>query len=506
MPFQATSQHQNIIDHLEKRAGNIGIKAVAGSGKTTTLEYIARNHIPKNAECTFLAFNKSIADELSGRMPSHWSCKTFHSACFGSLSASFGKVKVDGGKVATLVKNRLGWDAFKVWGGPILRLVGLAKGHGLIPHGANGTKAQSLIPDDNETWGMLIEKFSIDVPEVDEHGVEMSDDESRRELISLCRKALLASIDDVKTADFDDMLYHAFAFRTRLHKPDFLFVDEAQDTNLLQIELMSQMSKPSTTIVFVGDPAQAIYGFRGAESSAMKNIADRFDATVFPLSVTYRCPQSVVALAQEIVPEIEARPGAPEGQVLISKSSEKTWEPNELVVSRTNAPLVKLAYDLVRKGQPATIIGREIESGIIALLKKIGGKNYTRESTAEIKKKLVVKTREKVRRLELQSKDSLAQQEADKADTLAVFLTLGDTGSDVENEIKRFFAAKKKNGAVLLASIHKSKGLEADVVTILNPGSIPARWAKQEWEIAQENNMRYVALTRAKKTLNLFDM
>ena len=55
----------------------------------------------------------------------------------------------------------------------------------------------------------------------------------------------------------------------------------------------------------------------------------------------------------------------------------------------------------------------------------------------------------------------------------------------------------KIEGAIKLATIHKSKGLEAQRVLILDRGLIPSRYATQDWQLEQENNLMYVAITRS---------
>ena len=55
---------------------------------------------------------------------------------------------------------------------------------------------------------------------------------------------------------------------------------------------------------------------------------------------------------------------------------------------------------------------------------------------------------------------------------------------------------------IVLSTVHKAKGLEADTVHILNPELMPSRWAKKEWEREQESNLIYVAYTRAKQKLS----
>jgi superfamily I DNA/RNA helicase len=56
---------------------------------------------------------------------------------------------------------------------------------------------------------------------------------------------------------------------------------------------------PYGRLIAVGDPSQAIYGFRGADATAMTDMQREFNMTVLPLSVSYRCSQSVVKEAQK---------------------------------------------------------------------------------------------------------------------------------------------------------------------------------------------------------------
>jgi superfamily I DNA/RNA helicase len=63
----------------------------------------------------------------------------------------------------------------------------------------------------------------------------------------------------------------------------------------------------------------------------------------------------------------------------------------------------------------------------------------------------------------------------------------------------------ERRAGVTLATIHKSKGLEADRVYWLNASQCPAQWAKQDWQKQQERNLCYVAATRAKRELVLIE-
>jgi len=78
------------------------------------------------------------------------------------------------------------------------------------------------------------------------------------------------------------------------------------------------------------------------------------------------------------------------------------------------------------------------------------------------------------------------------------------TVQDVVNRIENLFSDNAKGGPkskVLLSSVHRAKGLEAETVYISNPEKMPHPMAKLEWEISQEFNIKYVAMTRSMNTL-----
>jgi superfamily I DNA/RNA helicase len=74
------------------------------------------------------------------------------------------------------------------------------------------------------------------------------------------------------------------------------------------------------------------------------------------------------------------------------------------------------------------------------------------------------------------------------------------TKQQLLDKLNLIFKDNENNG-VCLSTIHKAKGLESDNVFILNKNLLPSRYVKQDWELEQEKNLEYVALTRAKKTL-----
>ena len=75
----------------------------------------------------------------------------------------------------------------------------------------------------------------------------------------------------------------------------------------------------------------------------------------------------------------------------------------------------------------------------------------------------------------------------------------GLTAEVVIGKLEGLFADKSEG--ITLPTIHKSKGLEADRVFIIHPEKMPSKFARQDWELVQEENLRYVAYTRAKHLL-----
>jgi superfamily I DNA/RNA helicase len=76
---------------------------------------------------------------------------------------------------------------------------------------------------------------------------------------------------------------------------------------------------------------------------------------------------------------------------------------------------------------------------------------------------------------------------------------------DLVSFIRTLFGDTKEGQAakvVTLSTIHKSKGREFSVVYLLDKeGTLPSKWARKDWQLQQEANLEYVAITRAKNCL-----
>lgn len=140
------------------------------------------------------------------------------------------------------------------------------------------------------------------------------------------RKRYKEFLKDLDAFDLDDLLHLPLSlleedpevrgeFRRRY---THLFVDEYQDVNEPQYRLLRLLAPdPSANLTVIGDPDQAIYGFRGASVEFIRRFTfDYPSATVVSLSTSYRCPAVVLKAARQVIEE-----GTPGGRMLPENDS-----------------------------------------------------------------------------------------------------------------------------------------------------------------------------------------
>jgi len=493
--FKPSPYQQDIFDFVRAGTESGIIEAVAGSGKTTTIVESLK-FISKDKFVLFLAFNKAIAthlDEILKRLRmDNVKAATFHSTGFGAwMNANRDhKIRVEANKVRDLCREWIAEGDLKDYMGFVMKLVGLAKGFGM----------GYLIPDTGESWHELIDHFDVSL-NTDRSG-RGSKEVTEERGIELAKMILQKSIEDAEyVIDFDDMLYMPLIKDLRFRQYDYVFVDEAQDTNGVQIALLKRMLKPGGRLIAVGDPYQAIYGFRGADSEAMSRIANEFDCHVLPLSVSYRCPQNVVQAAKEFVPIIEAHEHAPFGVVESLGGFDPTQFTNtDAILCRVTAPLVETAYDLIRRRVACRILGRDIGVGLETLIKQMKARDID-----HLEERLDAYAGREIAKLTSKGKEDRAQQVDDKVTTLRTIIGhLPEDERTIDGlirSIQTLFTDNNK-GLLTLSTVHKAKGLEWPRVFILGRDKyMPSPWARKAWQKSQEMNLIYVAYTRAKQEL-----
>lgn len=488
--FTPSTYQKAADDWWAEGEGNAGMDAKAGSGKTTSAAWFTRR-FPRSDKTKVVAFAKANALDFQTKMPEWVEACTAHSSGLADIRRAFPKTQVEDRKSYMIIDSLKEAAVDKVKdktqrneiekqyrdiAPTVVKLVGLCK--------------NTLTPATPEGLDALCEHFD---------GINVN---GEREMIYDLVSHVLDKSDDLlpQMVDFDDMINAPARGRVPVATCDRLIVDEAQDSNNAQREYYLRLA-PKGRTMFIGDPDQAIFGFRGADVDAFDNLRKSFNATMLPLSICYRCPQSVIDLAKKIVPAIEARPNAPAGAIrnVTDGYFVEHVGVGDMVICRLNAPLVKPCFDLIRKGVKAIIKGREIGTGLINLLRRIA-RRADAHSMMEIVKALQDYADVEVAKLMIANKTNQATNLQDQIETLIALSEGCSNLTALEGRITEIF--QDTNAAVTFSSAHKAKGLENERVWVLKPELMPFSKATKPWQVKQEMNLLYVAITRSLNELN----
>lgn len=501
------------MDWSNNDTGSLILEARAGTGKSSTLlalvNNIIKNHMGTNR--IFIgAYNRAIADEFSSKLLKagiDWKtaqCNTLHGAGNGvwrKMATKCAK-EPDGKKISKLLEETITTQQQKDRVEPvksiILKAVSFAKQRAL------GVDLNNI--DVVEQWDSIIDHFGLDedAPEDTDWGYVI------KCAIWLYKKSLAKCWDVI---DHDDMILAPLYHRARFWTYDWVLIDEAQDLNRARRLLSLRLRKETGRLVAVGDRHQAIYGFTGADADALDLVQGATKAKILPLTTTYRCPKSVVARAQRFVPDIEAHCDAPEGvtrSIFLEPAREgesprnsvhdEVFTKEDAILCRNTKPLVELAYDLLKRGVPCRMEGRNIGEGLIALVTRWKVTNIQ----AMIGKLITWRDREMAKWL-AKDREEKAEEVNDRAETiisLAQHLLQEDktTVKQMVEFIDNLFGNLKpgeRPNVLTLSTVHKAKGKEWRRVFLLGASKyMPSKWARKQWTIEQEQNLIYVALTR----------
>lgn len=494
---QWSKYQQDIFDWVENGEGNLQIGAVAGSGKSTCLAAIV-SRLPHDLKIQILAFNKHIVESMKGshsdgmpKLPTRVGVTTAHSMGNALLARVFeGMPTVDPGKYRRIAKPFVAsmpvGNADKT-SAALMRRKWMKFALDLV-RGCHSTLCDPT-PIDLQK---MIDYYGIEVPPGGEP------------LIGKIA-AILDEGEELArtrhTIDFGDMLWLPYAWKLQPTRKDWLLIDETQDANRAQLHLYEKCGR-NGRVIAVGDEDQAIQGFAFASPKMWGEIKSSFKAKTLPLSVCYRCPTSHLDLARYFVPSIEPAPNAKTGDVVVMHPAMVAGVvvPGDLILCRFTAPLVGTCLELILQGIPAKVRGREIGENL-ARLADIGEANWPKFCAviSDLMGTEIVELRDS-------DKDDSADAVQDNLDCLlAIYNHFGKeckTLAKFIDKIESLFS--DSSSPVTLSTIHRSKGDEADNVFILACNALPYRRdGMQDWQVKQEDNLAYVALTRAKQSLVL---
>lgn len=123
-----------------------------------------------------------------------------------------------------------------------------------------------------------------------------------RTYVNRCRQANAMDFDDLLVLTFRLFREHEDIRKKYVERFRYVLVDEYQDTNHVQQSIVIQLTKEHQHICVVGDDAQSIYSFRGANIDNILSFQDNFENTrLFKLEQNYRSTQLIVQAANSLI-------------------------------------------------------------------------------------------------------------------------------------------------------------------------------------------------------------
>ncbi len=140
--------------------------------------------------------------------------------------------------------------------------------------------------------------------------IQNADIQARKPKLGLLYSLYQERLRRASAMDFDDLLFYTnvllrdftdvlYKYQNKFH---YILVDEYQDTNFSQYNIVKKLAANNENICVVGDDAQSIYAFRGANLANLLNFkSDYPDYKIFKLEQNYRSSQNIVKAANSVI-------------------------------------------------------------------------------------------------------------------------------------------------------------------------------------------------------------
>lgn len=477
MASYTPTPQQNHAVNLVGEHDFVKIDAGAGAAKTSTLALCAEQYVVPSL---YLAFNKTMATEASARFPSWVTCKTTHGQAYGvfgaplyrKLSRPQGRYENVCGTGSEIAKY------FKISGqetvmGKRITPAGIGQA---VKETVNNFEysADDRITTDHVSYSALKKISKQDHFDVGFYKAIVVDYANK---LWTLRTNLRSNI--LATHDTYLKLY-------QLSKPDLseyeiVYLDEAQDTNDCVLDIIKRQKK----VVFVGDQRQQIYGFRGSVNAMAK-----IDCATGYLTTSFRFGQAVADLANIILGK--SGDGALKGWDKLNTEVLRRRDVIDMPVKhtrlyRTNAALLSDAVGLIGKG-----LSVNLEIDVKDFLRKL-------EAAVELKNGNLAK----VKHEDFLAYDNWGEL-ADENPTGEIGRIFKIVEAGHHFEVIGVLTSHRNvdNPDIIMTTAHKSKGREWDNVVLCD--DFPSAYNNEGDYVGleeMEENLLYVAVTRAKKWL-----
>lgn len=249
--MQPTEEQTRIIE-MARSGGSMKINAFAGTGKTTTLALLADAH-PAD-QILYLAFNRDIANDASGRMGWKVESRTIHSMAYAAMRPDRSRLqmKMSGRWVADKLAMKEMYVGGRRIAPSVLGALALQTATRYC-NSADATLSDLHVP--------MLEDIYADIP--DSVAEDHAQHDLMRAMVLEAAKKLWAA--QQKTNGDTPITHDTYLKQWALTEPritaDLIMFDEAQDANPVMLDVLTRQEAP---IVWAGDKHQQIYAWRGA--------------------------------------------------------------------------------------------------------------------------------------------------------------------------------------------------------------------------------------------------
>lgn len=354
MTFTPTAEQRAILDAFTA-GSNLVIQAGAGTGKTTTLKMLANADPTRYG--TYLAFNKSIAQAAAKSFPATVRSLTAHGLAWREYGAQFGK---------RMNAERRGF-------GPTIDFLGVEpltfRGPDGSPRRLSAYQVTRLVLDTVKAFcasadADLTADHVPTVPGLDRPGLAgvLARGENHDRLIRYILPRAEEAWSDVQQEQgvlaYDHAYYlKGYALTGPRLGGQYLLFDEAQDAAPVIAGIINAQTHLQR--VFVGDSAQAIYGFTGA-IDAMADFATQPGVEVLTLSESFRFGPTIATAANDLLDVLDAPlrlTGTPTLRSTLGTLDGPDGPAADAVLCRTNAGALAEVINLQGQGRKVCLLG-----------------------------------------------------------------------------------------------------------------------------------------------------
>lgn len=463
--MKSTAEQLPIINYAGKR---LVVKAYAGCGKTTTLVAFAEAN--PRLKILYLAYNRAIRDEGQEKFPSNVACKTSHQLAWPQFGRNYqhklGNLRLT--DVAAHIKTK-NWALAKQALGAV----------------------NAFVCSGDEQIGLGHVQAGMD-----EEALADANESDQEKVLQAANRLWEAMIDPQHPLP---CMHDVYLKSFQLSKPrlpyDCILFDEAQDSNGVVAAIVAAQS---SRVIFVGDKWQQIYRWRGAENALDREIEAGADAMY--LTTSFRFGPMIAGVANAILRlQGETRPLVGLGSGDKVQTCRDSARAPYTILNRTVAGVIESALDAVADGYTVHWNGG-IEAYNLSGL----------EDIYNLKKGKLHNIQDfRVRAFKSFDAYSEAAEGSEDPEMLRSIRIIND-----QADVPRMLAALRKhstddseNADIVVSTVHRSKGLEWNQVVLAEdfPDIFDPERVTPD-QVADELNLLYVAVTRAKRVLVINSM